>query len=83
MVCMVYVLMYVIASLSALQRPEEGTECLAFSLHLIPFRQGLSLKLELGRHPGSPSDPSVPYSTALMLRVCIRVSVCRCVCAYM
>lgn len=89
---MVYVLMSVIASLSALQRPEEGTECLACSLHLIPLRQGFSLNLELGQHPGSPSDPFVPCSTALVLGVCVhvsvwgcacvRVSVCRCACVH-
>lgn len=29
-------------------------------LHLIPLRQGLSLKLELGWQPASLSDPPVP-----------------------
>ena len=63
---------------TCIQRPEEDTECLtrALSLSLTPFREGLSLNLELGWQPGNTSDPLIPVCVSVCVCVCLSVCVC-------
>ena len=53
----------------------------SITLHLIPFRQGLSLNLELGYQPANPCDPSVsppPPSVELQMYIAMMGFSCRC-----
>lgn len=43
---------------------------------IVPFRQALSPNLEVGRQPGSPSDPPVSSYPVLGIHLCAMLDFC-------